>query len=111
MLQRIPAGLGITALLLVVPCRAEPLPAAPPPPSSSSASGAELLGPIRLDESARRSRSADIPVTLGNVKPSARDGAPARYRVEEGVVFEPQLQEDPSSRLEFKGMFRMDLKQ
>jgi hypothetical protein len=82
----------------------EPIPDTPPPPPS----GAELLGPIELDDTIRR-RFTEIPVRTETFRPGRSGTAPVRIPVEEGVMFEPRVEEDPSSRMEFKGMFRFDV--
>ncbi|MEB3322082.1 MAG: hypothetical protein VKI81_04595 [Synechococcaceae cyanobacterium] len=79
------------------------------PPAAAGPSGAELLGPLQLDESIRRRTYPAPPLFPQELAAPPRRGGPPRIPVEEGVIFEPQVQEDPSSRMELKGMFRMDL--
>jgi hypothetical protein len=95
---------------------AEPAPEFPPPPGASPQappppSGARLLGPLVLDEATRRRTFPETPLLPEEVVPPSQRSGPPRYPVEEGVVFEPLVQEDPARRLEFRGMFRIDLEQ
>ncbi len=90
-------------------------PAPPEPPASQQPTiprrpGAEALGPMRIDGSTAPPSQADP--SPRPPQPTKRPASPRPhpgFAVEDGVIFEPQMEEDLYQRPKLKGMFRWDL--
>jgi hypothetical protein len=109
--------------LMILPLPALPIPvnsqadaSAPPPPSPqpphTSRPGAEVLGPMRINGSVLPNQNRQAPSTQ-LAMPAEWRGEPQnpRFLVEDGVIFEPSLEEDVYQRPKVKGMLHWDLEQ